>query len=68
MAKHYSLDGVDGNAFSIMAYVTKAMRECGKTKEERDAYLADAKSSDYDHLLSVSLDMVEQLNTRNHGN
>ena len=59
---NYSLVGIDGNAYCIMAYVTRAMRQCGKTRAEQDAYLADAQSSNYDHLVAVSMDMCEELN------
>lgn len=56
----YSLVGVDGNAYAIMVYVTCAMRECGKTMVEIDDYIKQAKSSDYNHL--VSEDMCDELN------
>lgn len=58
----YSLVGIDGNAFSIMGYVRKAMRKEGKSSEEIEKYTEDAKSSDYNHLLVVSMEMVESLN------
>jgi hypothetical protein len=45
-----------------MGYVTHAMSECGKSKEERDAYLEDAKSGGYNHLLAVSDAMIDRLN------
>lgn len=39
----YTLIGVDGNAFAIMGYVSRAMkREC-KSKAEINAYLNDAQ-------------------------
>lgn len=38
MRKKFSLVGVDGNAFNIMAYVKTAMREAGFSKKERSAY------------------------------
>jgi hypothetical protein len=38
------------------------MRTCLKTKEEQDAYLKDAMSSDYNHLLAVSCEMIDKLN------
>ena len=60
--EYYSLVGVDGNAYLIMAYVQRAMRQCGKTREEQDAYINDAENGDYDHLLSVSMDMIDKLN------
>ena len=60
----YNLVGIDGNAYSIMGYVTNAMKEEGFSKAERDEYLRDAMSSDYNHLLCVSIDYVEQCNER----
>lgn len=60
--KPYTLVGVDGNAYSVMGYVTNAMRQAGMSKAERDAYLKDAMSSDYNHLLVVSMDMIEKVN------
>lgn len=32
--KHYSIVGIDGNAYSIMGYVEKAMKDCGCAEEE----------------------------------
>ena len=58
----YSLIGVDGNAYSVMGYVDRAMRECGKSKMEIDAYYKDAMSSDYNNLLVVSASIIERLN------
>ena len=57
-----TLVGVDGNAYAIMGYVTRAMRHEHKSKTEIDTYLRDATSSDYTHLLAVSFDMCEELN------
>jgi len=62
--KEYSLIGVDGNAFSIMGYVRRAMKETGFTKDEIEAYTKDATSGDYDHLLVVSIDMINKCNER----
>ena len=58
----YDLIGVNGNAHSIMAYVSRAMRECKKSKAEIDAYYLDAMSSDYNHLLVVSVAVIDALN------
>ena len=60
----YNLVGIDGNAYSIMGYVTDAMKEEGFSKPERDEYLRDTTSSDYNHLLCVSIDYVELCNER----
>ena len=62
--KPYDLVGVDGNAFAVMGYVSNAMRRSGFTSKERNEYLADAQSDDYNHLLAVSVDMVEKVNER----
>jgi hypothetical protein len=49
----FKLVGEDGNAFSIMGRFSRAARRAGWTKEDIDAVLDDAKSGDYDHLLTV---------------
>ena len=61
----FNLVGVNGNAYAVMGYVKDAMRRSGKfSQEEIDAYMKDAKSSDYDNLLYVSGQMVETVNDR----
>lgn len=64
MKREYTLIGVDGNAFAIMGYVVRAMKLEHKSKDEIDAYIRNAKSSDYTHLIAVSVDMCEELNNR----
>lgn len=59
---HYDLVGVDGNAFSVMGYVVRAMKECRMSKEEQNAYKEKAMSGSYDNLLAVSLDTLEKCN------
>ena len=66
MAKNYSLIGVDGNAYSIMGYVQRAMRECGCSKEEIVKYIEDATRGTYDELLVVSADKIDELNQTNY--
>ena len=58
----YDLIGVDGNAFAVMAYVLKAMKECGCNKVDQAIYVENAKSGDYDHLLAVSIEMIDICN------
>jgi hypothetical protein len=53
------LSGRDGNAFSIMGRVKKALMRTGADKEYIDQYLNEATSGDYDHLLSVSMEYVD---------
>lgn len=64
VAKEYSLIGIVGNAYVVMAYVAKAMRTEGKTEVEVNSYLERAKSGDYDNLLQVSMEMCEELNNK----
>lgn len=48
----------DGNAFGILGQVSSALRDAGVSKDERDQYLAEAQSGDYDNLLRVSIKWV----------
>jgi hypothetical protein len=52
------LSGEDGNAFAVMGKVTKAMQRGGVSQEERDAYMAEAMSGDYDNLIQVTMRWV----------
>lgn len=58
----YSLVGIDGNAFSIMGYVLKAMKECKMSKLVQDEYQFRAMSGDYNNLLNESVNMLEHCN------
>ena len=66
----YTLIGLNGNAYSIMAYVCDALKqerenmELASDKYEtiKADYLKDAMSGDYNHLLCVSFDLVERIN------
>ena len=53
------LVGEDGNAFSIMGSVKKALRRAGADQEYIDKYLSEATLGDYDHLLVVSMEYVD---------
>ena len=52
------LSGPDGNAYAIMARAERALRKAGVPQSEIDAYLADAMSDDYAHLLRVTQETV----------
>ena len=52
------LIGQDGNAFSVMGLVKKALKHAGADKEYIDKFLNAATSGDYDHLLVVSMEYV----------
>ena len=53
------LTGHDGNAFSIMGRVKKALMRSGADKEYIDKYISKATSGNYDHLLFVSMEYVD---------
>lgn len=63
MEENYSLIGVDSNAFAILGYVSKAMRKEKRSSQEIEEYIKNAKSNDYSHLLLVSQQMIEKLNS-----
>ena len=48
--------------FAIMGYVRTAMKRAKMTKEDIDTYIKDATSSDYNHLLVVSSEMIDKVN------
>ena len=53
-----SLIGVDGNAFSILGTVRKAMRQALVPAEQIKEYMTEATSGDYDHLLQTTMQWV----------
>ncbi len=57
--KHINVElvGIDGNAYSIMARVQKAMRRGDCTQEEITEVLDVMKSGDYNHLLCTVMDV-----------
>lgn len=60
--KAYTLVGINGNAYSIMGYVRVAMDDAKMTNDDIDSYIKDATSSDYNHLLAVSCEMIDRVN------
>ena len=51
------LTGKDGNAFSIMGEVVRAMRREG-LEEEAAQYMEEAMKSDYNNLLTTTMEWV----------
>ena len=49
------LVGEDGNAFAILGRVQKAMRRAGVDKVAIAAYMNEAMSGDYNHLLATTM-------------
>ena len=60
--KAYNLVGINGNAYSIIGYVRAAMDDANMTNDDIDAYVEDATSSDYNHLVAVSWEMIDRVN------
>jgi hypothetical protein len=60
----YDLVGIDGNAYAIMAYVSRAMKEQGFNPSQIGRYVASAKKKDYSHLISVSITYIDKCNER----
>jgi len=52
------LTGTDGNAFSVMGQVTKALKSAGHGAEVAE-FRAEAMSGDYDHLIATCMKWVE---------
>jgi len=52
------LSGRDGNAFAIMAAVSKALRQAGVSEEEINQYQDESMSGDYNNLLNVAAQWV----------
>ncbi len=47
------LTGIDGNAYAIMGTFSRQARREGWTEQEIELVLEEAKSGNYDHLLST---------------
>jgi len=47
------LSGQDGNAFTVLGLVRRALREGGVPQPEIDEFTAHATAGDYEHLLGV---------------
>lgn len=45
--------GADGNAFNLLGICTRAMRKAHLPQTEIDAFMSEAMSGDYDHLLAT---------------
>ena len=53
------LSGRDGNAFTVLGTVMKAMRRAGVPPEEVLAFMTEATAGDYDHLLQTAMATVD---------
>lgn len=57
----YSLVGVDGNAFAVMGYTKRALKESGHG-EMVEEMMARAMSGDYNNLLCTCLEYIDVAN------
>jgi hypothetical protein len=55
----------NGNAFLILSKAQRAARKSGWTPEQIDAFLTEAKSGDYDHLLQTTMKHFEEADEDN---
>ena len=53
------LTGRDGNAFAVMGAVRQALRRAKAPSEVQDAFVKEATSGDYNHLLATAMAYVE---------
>lgn len=53
------LVGEDGNAYSIMGRVSKALKRSGQPEAAKE-YLERATAGDYNHLLAVTMEYVDE--------
>lgn len=53
------LSGADGNAFSIIGTVRRALREAGVPAEEQYKFRDEATSGDYNKLLQTAMRWVD---------
>jgi hypothetical protein len=53
------LTGADGNAYSILGRVNRALRQAGVSQAEREAFMQEATAGDYDGLLQTVMRWVE---------
>lgn len=54
-----TLTGQDGNAFAILGRCREAARDAGLSDEEIAAFMNEAMSGDYDHLLQTAMRWFE---------
>lgn len=53
-----TLTGTDGNAFAVLGAVQRALYAAGVPRETVTAFVDEATSGDYDHLLATTMAWV----------
>ena len=62
--KPFTLVGVDGNAFCVIAYTKNAMRKAGFTRQQMAEYQNEVTKLDYDYLIVKSMDILDECNEK----
>ncbi len=61
----YSLDGIDGNAFSVISYVKSAMIETGFSYDDISNYVYSATHvKTYLEMLNLSIKQIDKVNEK----
>ncbi len=60
----YDLVGIGGDSHSVICYVINAMQEMNFEKDEINDYLHKALTSDYNNMLSASVEIIEKINSK----
>lgn len=55
------LTGQGGNAYGIIGRTIKALRQAGASRDEIDAFMAEAASGDFDKVLATVIAWVEAI-------
>jgi hypothetical protein len=63
-SERYNLVGIDGNAFSVMGYTRKAMKEQGYSIEEIKSYANRMMQNTYSYLIAESDKIIQECNKR----
>lgn len=61
MEEKYSLIGVDGNAFAIMGYTSRALKNEG-LRDKVEEMQSEAMSGDYNNLICVCMKYIDMAN------
>lgn len=56
---HVQLTGENGNAFSIIGRVRRALEQAEVPRQERQAFVEEATRGDYDHVLQTCMRWVD---------
>lgn len=64
MKKPYSLVGVDGNAYAIMGYTSRAMLDAKFSRDDILQMRNEAMSGDYSHLICVCDSWIDKVNEK----